>query len=292
VGAAAESPRGGCERPRRGMAFLTPSGELLPVRCKSPNKCSYCAFLSAAEDGMMVLQDALRGPAPNVSLTVTTVNAHTEPAHFRRDVEQLFRGLRRRCPDAEYLGRIEFTTGKGRNSGGHRRIHQHTLVKGVSVDQVAELEDDLRSIWRSRTGAHRIELAELRSAAGAAHYLTTHHSKASQAPAKGWVGRRLRASRGYFDLPAPQRREEARTALRDRRAERRFFELLDEQDLSPYDLGPDWDEVLADELERVRLEAECTRLVYVQRVPTDFGPDGLPITWIDEVAGPVHDVGG
>lgn len=286
-----DRPRG-CERPRRGMAFLTPSGALVPVRCKSPNKCSYCAFMSAAEDGMMVLQDALRGPAPNVSLTVTTAKAHTAPADFRRDIEQLFKALRRRCPEAEYLGRIEFTTGTGKNSGGHRRIHQHTLVKGVRIDQVAELEDELRAVWHARTGAHRIELAELRSAAGAAHYLTTHHSKASQAPSKGWVGRRLRASRGYFDLPAPQRREEAQAALRDRRAERRFFELLEAEGLTPYDLGPEWDGILEAELERVRLEGEGTTLVYLQRVPTEFGPDDLPTAWAEEVMGPVHDVRG
>lgn len=283
-----EAPRRGCERPRRGMAFLTPGGDLVPVRCKSPNKCSHCAFLSAAEDGMMVLQDALRGPAPNVSLTVTTVKAHTEPADFRRDIEQLFRSLRRRWPDAEYLGRIEFTTGKGKNSGGHRRIHQHTLVKGVSVDQVAELEDELRAVWKARTGAHRIELAELRSAAGAAHYLTTHHSKASQAPSKGWVGRRLRASRGYFDLPAPQRRAEAAAVLRDRRAERRFLALLEAEDLTPWEIGPEFDQILQDEIERTRLDGECTRLVYLTRIPTDFGPDGLPTAWADQVGGPVH----
>jgi hypothetical protein len=123
-------------------------------------------------------------------------------------------------------------------------------------------------------------------------HLTTHHSKASQAPSKGWIGRRLRASRGYFDLPAAQRRDEARAALQDRRAERRFFELLDAEGLTPCDLGPDWDEILQDELERVRLEGECTTLVYVQRIPTEFGPDGLPTAWADEVVGPVHDVHG
>lgn len=239
---------------------------------------------------MMVLQDALRGPAPTVSLTVTTVKAHTEPAVFRRDVEQLFKALRRRAPEAEYLGRIEFTTGKGKNSGGHRRIHQHTLVKGVGMDQVGDLDDELRSLWHARTGAHRVELAELRSAAGAAHYLTTHHSKASQAPAKGWTGRRLRASRGYFDLPAPQRREEAKAILRDRRVVRRFLKLLKEQDLTPWEIGPEYDQILEDEIERARLNADCTRLVRVQRIPVAFDEDGLPSEWTVEVCGPVHDV--
>jgi len=70
-------------------------------------------------------------------------------------------------------------------------------------------------------------------------------------------------------------------ALQDRRAERRFFELLDAQDLSACDLGPDRDQILEDELERVRLEGACTQLVYVQRVRSDFGPDGLPIAWTD-----------
>jgi hypothetical protein len=215
------------------MAFLTPTGTLVPVRCGSPNLCSYCAFMSAAIDGMMVLLDALDNSAPTISLTVTTQKAHTEPQDFRRDVEQLFKAIRRRAPEVEYLGRIEFTTGEGKRSGGHRRINQHTLVKGLDPHTAAVIQDDVVGLWKRRTGAYRVELAQLRSAAGAAHYLTTHHSKATQAPSKGWTGRRLRASRGYFAKPGAERRAEAAAVLRDRRAERRLLDLLEEQGLTP-----------------------------------------------------------
>lgn len=94
---------------------------------------------------------------------------------------------------------------------------------------------------------------------------------------------------GYFDLPAKQRREEAAAILRERRAVRRFFRVLDAQDLTPWDFGPEWDEILEAEIERARLEAESTRLVYVQRIPTAFGSDGLPSAWADEVLGEVHE---
>src|SRR4051795_2684061 len=143
---APELQPGGCERPRQGMAFQTPDGRLVPLRCGSPNLCSYCAFMSAALDGMMGLLDALENSAPTIPLTVTTQKAHTEPQDFRRDVEQLFKAIRRRAPEVEYLGRIEFTTGKGRRSGGHRRIHQHTLVKGLDVCTASLIEDDVASL--------------------------------------------------------------------------------------------------------------------------------------------------
>ncbi len=237
---------------------------------------------------MMVLQDALDGLAPTVAMTLTTARATTPPEVFRRDVEQVFRAIRRRCPDAEYLGRIEFTTGKGARSGGHRRIHQHMLLKGVTVNEASGIEADVIDVWKQRTGAHRVELARLRSAAGAAHYLTHHHSKADQAPSKGWQGRRLRASRGYFGRPADVRRAQAKEVLRDRSVVKDLIRLLDDQGLDPAFLGPDWDELLADSLERAAERAMKTELVLVADLPTAYGEDGLPSEWSREVVGPVH----
>lgn len=274
---------GTCERPRKGLFFQLPDGRLLTVRCGSPNKCGYCAFMSAAEDGMMVLQDALEGEAPRVALTLTTARARTSPAVFRRDVEHVFRAIRRRADDAEYLGRIEFTTGKGTRSGGHRRIHQHTLLKRIDPTTADEIKDDIVFVWRNRTDAHRVELAELRSAAAAAHYLTHHHSKRDQAPSKGWTGRRLRASKGYFGLPGEDRRAYARETLRDRRVERGLRELLALHDVEPGDVEPGWDEVLAGAIERAAEQGVKTRLVRVTKLPTDFDADGLPCAWEDVV---------
>lgn len=279
-GAEALSPSGiaGCENVRLGLRFLAPDGTLHFVRCGSPNKCGFCAYMAAAEDGMVILQDALEFEPPRVALTLTTRAAHTPPATFRRDVEQLLKWLRKQV-DVEYFQRVEFTTGKGTRSGGHRRIHAHNLVKRLTPEDAAQLAPQVSEFWRSRTGAHRVELAELRSAAGAMHYITEHFSKASQRPPRGWSGRRTRYSRGYFSKPNVDRREQAREVLRDRRTERLVGAQLDEHGLIPQDLGYEYDEFWDGHLDAARERAMRMRLVRVANLPTEFDADGLPSAW-------------
>jgi len=43
--------------------------------------------------------------------------------------------------------------------------------------------------------------------AGAMAYLVNHHQKQAQTPPRSWSGKRLRPSKGYYEIPAPQLRE-------------------------------------------------------------------------------------
>src|SRR3954463_7628097 len=128
----------GCERPRKGLAWQHADGRLTPVRCGAPNLCRYCSWMVALENAVVVRKDA-EMCLPEIGFTLTTAAARVPAATFRRDVEQVFKALRREpwARGARYLGQIEFTTGKGARSGGHRRIHQHGLLKDVDRSRAA-----------------------------------------------------------------------------------------------------------------------------------------------------------
>jgi hypothetical protein len=240
----------------------------------------------------MVLDDAENGQPPRLGMALTTVAAHTEPAKFVRDVEQVRRFLKRELAGYQGLSHIEFTTGKGQRSGGHRRIHSHELVKSddrLTAGDLVAVEEGVRRIWEARTGAHRVEVAELRTAAGAAHYLTHHHSKRAQLPPAGWKGRRYRPTRGYFALAAEGRRARARDALLDKNLRRRVKNTLVADGLSDVDHEV-WDELLRADLQKAReLTGKGVELVRVMEVPTEFGADDLPIKWELVVAGPANE---
>jgi hypothetical protein len=204
-----------CERPRKGMRWQHEDGSLSPVRCGSPNLCRYCSWLTALENAYVVRLDA-EMTCPRIGFTLTTKAAVTPPATFRKDVEQVFRSLRREpwAKDARYLGQIEFTTGNGRGSGGARRIHQHGLLKDVDPARAADCGELMKRVWLGRTGAHRVEAHELFRPAGAMAYLVNHHQKQAQTPPRGWSGKRLRPSKGYYEIPAPQLRSRGVGAAR------------------------------------------------------------------------------
>jgi hypothetical protein len=215
----------------------------------------------------MLRLDAERGAAPTVGMTVTTVAKRTSADDLRRSIEQVFRALRRRWPDVEYCAFVEWTTGEGTHSGGHRRVHVHFLLKGLATTSCPDAELVLRDVWRARTRAHRVEVRELLKPGGATAYLALHHRKRSQGPPPGHRGfRRLRSSHGYFDRPGRERRQEAREFLADKRfrgaIERRLQEafvdagaaswLLDEEEGRQglhVHAGDLWDEFLEAELE-------------------------------------------
>jgi hypothetical protein len=188
----------------------------VPLRCGASNRCLYCSWLTALENATVVALDSA-DCLPQVGFTLTTRAAKTEPAVFRDDVRLAFRALRRRWPDARYLGQIEFTTGEGERSGGHRRIHMHGLLKGVPRAAAPEVAAVARRVWHARTGAHRVEAHELHRPAGAIAYLVNHHQKTAQRPPAGWRGKRLRPSKGYYERPAAELREQARAVLADKR---------------------------------------------------------------------------
>lgn len=221
-----------CERPSRYAGWLVADGRVIPARCGAPNKCAYCAYQTTVENAIVVQLDAERFGYPTLGVTLTTVDPQTAMPAFRRDVEKVVKALRRREPDVEYLGMVEFTTGRSARSGGFRRVHQHLLLRGVLPSVAPDLENVLRRVWEARTGANRVEARELRTPAGATAYLIHHHRKRDQAPPAGWSGKRMRPSRGYYGQPVGELRVEARELLRSkrlRRAARRLveWELLD-----------------------------------------------------------------
>jgi hypothetical protein len=266
-----------------------PDGTLIPLRCGASNRCAYCSWLVALENALVVRADAAEC-LPQLGFTLTTRAAQTPAERFRRDVEQAMKALRREpwACDARYLGQIEHTTGHGTRSGGARRIHQHGLMKDVDRDRAADVAEVLRRVWLSRTGAHRVEAHELHRPAGAIAYLVNHHQKTAQAPPKGWSGKRFRPSKGYFERPIVQLREEARVLLRDRRVEAAIAATL--EDAGAWDViedGPLMDEIVGAAVQRAA--ENPPELVRVQRIPTSFGDDDLPSAWETQVLGPVRD---
>lgn len=249
-----------CSRPSRFAGWVLPDGRVVPARCGAPNKCAYCAYLATVENAVVVGLDAERFGHPLVGVTLTTVDPETTGARFRKDCEQALRALRRRWPDVQYLGFVEWTTGKGQRSGGHRRIHMHLLLRGLLPSESGEAEGILRRVWLARTGASMVEARALRSAAGATAYLVHHHRKREQAPPEGWSGKRLRPSRGYFGAPVAELRAEAKELAMSKRVRRAARRLIDWEDLEG---APDelWDAEWSQALGAARRESELVTFV-------------------------------
>lgn len=222
-----------CAFRSKSMGWLTADGRFIGARCGASNRCAWCAFIYAIETAQCVYLDSERGGYPRVVVTLTTVNPDTSAADVRKAVEQVVRAVRRRAPDCEYLAFVEWTTGKGRAAGGRRRMHLHVLLKGVHAHHLRPetgeaLESVVRRVWSERTGAHRVEVAEIRSPWGAAKYLTHHHNKPSQAPPKSVQKgfKRLRPSKGYFGGRLTELRLEVRALEGDKRVRRAARALM------------------------------------------------------------------
>jgi hypothetical protein len=218
-----------CVNPSKYAGWITAVGEFVPARCGATNRCAYCAYLAVVENALVVALDAEAGGYPRVGATLTTADPVHNPAEFRVAVADVFKALRRSLGTVEYLGFMEWTTGKAARSGGKRRAHQHVLLKGVDHDQAPVVEALLRRHWRLGS---QVEARPLRSVAGATAYLVHHHNKASQAPPAGYSGKRLRPSRGYYARPVAELRRTAHELLvskRLRKAARRsiVWEALD-----------------------------------------------------------------
>lgn len=241
-----------CERPSKWAGFVLADGTYVPARCGAPNKCAYCAWLVAVENTAVVALDSIAHGHPTVGMTLTTVDPHHDLGRFRRDVERTIAAVRRRAPDVEYLGMMEWTTGRGARSGGRRRVHQHLLLRGVAAEECDDLERVVRKVWQARTGASRVELRELRSAAGATAYVVAHHHKTEQAPPPGFKGRRLRHSKGYFEDGIAELRGRVKAIEAANRLQRSARRLVDWDYL---DGAPD--EVVDAELRAAVAEAEA-----------------------------------
>lgn len=257
----------GCERPRKGHIWLWADGSVAPVRCRATNKCWYCAMLTAYENALVVRLDALEGDRwPTWGLTTTTARPDFGQAELRRCEENLYRALRRHYGrQVDYLGFVEFTTGR---NDGHRRPHVHHLVKGLprpSPRLVVQLEAEVSRLWKRYTGdAWVVECRPLRTPTGAIAYLALHHHKREQQPPAGWSGKRFRPSRGYFNRPIGELRAEARALLEDRRIEAALVAAWNVPD--GFD-GALLDELIYENLEeaRERARAERPQLVRVEQ---------------------------
>ena len=104
-------------------------------------------------------------------------------------------------------------------------------------------------------------------------YLALHFQKSDQGPPLGWRGHRFRTTRGYLDRPMAQAREEARASLRWRRELWRATNA----GLSG--------EAAEEAAHRAVYEAGelAWELVRRVRVPLEFGEDGLPCVWAEDV---------
>lgn len=196
-------------------------GRTAPLLSKASNRCPGCARAAAYEAMTMLRQDAQENGAPGHVLTLTSRKPVTSAAEYRRACEFFWRAFRRRYGHVEYCGFVEWTTGEAPRSGGQRRLHSHWLVKGAEgLHGVVEVQAWASEQWRNLTGAWVVEFAELRTVGGVVGYLALHHEKISQAPPKGWTGRRLRPSAGYFARSGRERRERARLWLWEHRQRR------------------------------------------------------------------------
>ena len=194
------------------------------VRCKAPNRCDYCAKLTAQQNALVVLLDAeLR--CPTVGITTTTRDPDFGSKRLRQAEASLWRTMRVDYPQLEYLGFVEFTTGKHARDR-RRRAHIHHLVKGMPPEEAPRVEAEVRRLWKKYTGdSWRCDCQPLRTPVGAMKYLAGHHYKLEQAPPPGFRGKRLRPSirspkagrPGYFELPIAQLRELASRQLNDDR---------------------------------------------------------------------------
>jgi hypothetical protein len=213
-----------CPRPAKNVRYRLPDGTFKPVRCKAPNKCDYCAKLTAQENAVVVLLDAEMA-CPTVGITVTTRDPDFGSDRLRKASASLWRSLRKECPQLEYLGFLEFTSGKHARDG-RRRAHLHYLVKGLPREDAAAVEAQISMLWKRYTGdSWRCDCQPLRTPVGAMRYLTGHHHKLEQAPPPGFKGKRLRPSlrsdkagrTGYFELPIRELRAIAKRHLADER---------------------------------------------------------------------------
>jgi hypothetical protein len=156
-------------------------------------------------------------------------------------------------------------------------------------DVIRDLEPVAAALWEKRTGATQFEMRELRTPAGAIAYLGMHHFKREQAPPAGWKGRRLRPSKGYYDVPARALRAEAESVVRSERvraavtrAEWAIFETFcdDRQ-------AADVEAAISAAVDRAAIEGTEGEVVRVAQLPQSFADDGLPDSWALEVLGPL-----
>ncbi len=209
-----------CSRWPARLSLISSLGDVVRGRCSSPNLCEYCARLAAVENAELLALDALHGVAPQTYLVLTQASVDQTPAAYRESLNQLQRALRRELAGYQAAWLVEFTTGRGDRSGGHRRPHFNGLLKGVGDDDQAQVvRDVVDAVWCRREAAvsEAQYVAPVQEMGGLMRYLALHFLKEAQAPPTGWRGHRFRTTRGYLWEPTPQARKLARASLQGKR---------------------------------------------------------------------------
>jgi hypothetical protein len=162
---------------------------------------------------------------PTVCSTFTTRDRVSQ-AELRDASAYLFKLVRSELGQVRYCSFLEFTTGRAATSGGSRRPHLHTLWKDIDAAAAPVIAGIAGHVMERAAGAWRHQVDEISTPAGATMYVARHHQKESQAPPKSWGStRRVRPSRGYYELPAEQLRKMAGAQLK----EARLYRMLEEQ---------------------------------------------------------------
>lgn len=205
-----------CSRWPARMRLLSSAGEVVKGRCRSTNKCDYCATLAAVEDSEMLALDALMGEAPTVYVVVTTADATIDTGRFKRSHAKLVKAWRHRCPGLEYGRTVEYTSGRAGTSGGKRRPHWNYFLKGVTEADVPALREVVDAVWcgREKASPKAQYVGSIAECGGLMRYLTLHFLKESQRPPAGWSGHRLSLSRGYLAQSTSVMRELTKKGLR------------------------------------------------------------------------------
>jgi len=242
----------GCSRwPEHLVLLNRNTGVFRPGRCKATNLCRYCQRLYVVETVEMLTLDAMEY-APTL-WAVLTAREHLTRKDTYAHLRQLRKAARKRWPGIEWFVQVEF----------QRRgaLHLNLLIKGVPVEDEAELHALLSSIWCKRVDAEPVGqwVGAVTEAQGVVRYLSkmlAHGLKAEQAPPIGWKGHRTSQTRGYLVRPAAVMRQEARRALK---LKREFWKLLNAHPDVPADV--------VDEIATARVEEAETHTWTLQPTP-------------------------
>lgn len=190
--------------------------------------------------------------APRVVSTFTTADL-VPVKTLGEAMAQIARRVRGEVAEgAKYGGILEWTTGEGPLSGGHRRPHVHALWKGVDPAMCRAVETIARDVLLRLAGAHRQTAEEIRSAGAVIGYVAAHHLKPSQGPPLGFSGRRVWTSKGWWEGGAVETRARAKGIVAERRLVSRCERALDAALPEGEVPGDVWDELLAARVERER----------------------------------------
>jgi hypothetical protein len=258
-----------CARWPDAYRLVADDGTRIRGVCRSANLCAYCGRQVALENAEMLSLDALRSQPPELALTLTTPRTGLDALAPARDARnQLHRKLKARWPSLEWAAILEYSTGLGANSGGHRRPHWNYLPKSIAAADADELLRLVRDEWGRTMDANpaAVHVQPLREVGGYLRYLALHFHKEAQTPPAGYSGQRFTSSAGYFAGGRKAAREEARMARKIRGHAHRIAEagLIGED--------AEWalQECLGDDLARV------FGLVREVGIPLGFTEDGQP----------------